>query len=146
MFSASAEGRWEAARDREHRGVGGQCGPYWKVTVERLLRLKVELTDSALRRFRKACADAGEGDLARAVEAVAAEAGAGPHLDFNRVSAQVEQASAALGIRMTAKRQKLLASALGEKAAEAAPVIRKAEVLKDLGIELTCSPPIPRSL
>lgn len=98
---------------------------YWKVTIERPLRLKVELTDAALRRFRKACADAGEGDLSRAVEAVAEHAGAGPHLDFNRLVEQVETAAAGLGIKMTAKRQKLLMSALGAKAAEAAPVIRK---------------------
>lgn len=98
---------------------------YWKVTIERPLRLKVELTDVALRRFRKACADVGESDLVRAVEAVAEHAGAGPHLDFNRFAAQVEAAEAGLGIRMTAKRQKLLMSALGVKAAEAAPVIRK---------------------
>ena len=98
---------------------------YWKVTIERPLRLKVELTDAAMRRFRKACADAGEGDLLRAVEAVAEHAGAGPYLDFNRFAEQVEKAVAGLGIRMTAKRQKLLMSALGVKAAEAAPVIRK---------------------
>ena len=98
---------------------------YWKVTIERPLRLKVELSDVALRRFRKACADVGEADLARAVEAVADHAGAGPHLDFNRFAAQVEEAAGGLGIRMTAKRQKLLMSALGVKAAEAAPVIRK---------------------
>ena len=98
---------------------------YWKATIERPLRLKVELSDVALRRFRKSCADVGEADLARAVEAVAEHAGAGPHLDFNRFAAQVEAAAAGLGIRMTAKRQKLLMSALGVKAAEAAPVIRK---------------------
>jgi len=98
---------------------------YWKVTIECPLRLKVELSDAALRRFRKSCADVGEADLARAVETVANNAGAGPHLDFNRFAEQVEAAAAGLGIRMTAKRQKLLMSALGVKAAEAAPVIRK---------------------
>ena len=98
---------------------------YWKVTIERPLRLKVELSDAALRRFRNSCTDVGEGDLARVVEAIASQTGAGPHLDFNRIAAQVEAATAELGIRMTAKRQKLLMSALGVKAAEAAPVIRK---------------------
>lgn len=98
---------------------------YWKVTIERPLRLKVELSEVALRRFRNACADVGEADLARAVEGVAEHAGAGPHLDFNLFAEQVETAAAELGIRMTAKRQKLLMSALGVKAAEAAPVIRK---------------------
>ena len=98
---------------------------YWKVIIERPVRLKVELSEIARRRFRKACVDVGEADLARAVEAVAEHAGAGPHLDFNLFAEQVEASAAGLGIRMTAKRQKLLMSALGVKAAEAEPVIRK---------------------
>ena len=98
---------------------------YWKVTVERPLRLKVELSDGALRRFRKACADVGEDEVVRAVEAVAQKVGAGPYLDFNAFVAEVEKVADELSIRMTAKRQKLLMSALGQKAPDAKPVIRK---------------------
>jgi type I restriction-modification system DNA methylase subunit len=56
---------------------------YWKVTVERPLRLKAELTDGALRRFRKACSEDGESELASAVEAIAQKVGPGPHLIRN---------------------------------------------------------------
>ncbi|MDX9859275.1 MAG: class I SAM-dependent DNA methyltransferase [Rhodospirillales bacterium] len=98
---------------------------YWKITVERPLRLKTELADEALRRFRKACAEAGEDDLVRAVEAVAEARGPGPHLDFNAFATEVEGAAVALGVRMTAKRQKLLMSALGQKDTAAEPMIRK---------------------
>jgi type I restriction enzyme M protein len=98
---------------------------YWKVTVDRPLRLKVELTDAALRQFRRACADAGEEEIIRAAESVAQKFGPGPHLDFNEFQDEVEEAAVRLGIRMTAKRQKLLATALGRKSPEAEPVIRK---------------------
>lgn len=98
---------------------------YWKITVERPLRLKTELTEGALRRFRKTCSEAGESDLVRAIEAVAEARGPGPHLDFNAFVAEVEDAASSLGLRMTAKRQKLLMSALGQKDAAAEPVIRK---------------------
>lgn len=98
---------------------------YWKITVERPLRLKVELTDGCLRAFRRACAEAGENDLVGAVEAVAEARGPGPHLDFNAFVAEVEAVASELGLRMTGKRQKLLMSALGQKDAAAEPVIRK---------------------
>jgi len=111
--------------DESSKILPNEAFGYWKITVERPLRLKVDLSEAALRRFRKACAEAVEPGLARAVEALAGQAGAGPHLDFNRFAAQVETAAEALGIRMTARRHKLLMTALAEKAAEAAPVIRK---------------------
>jgi len=37
---------------------------YWKITVERPLRLRVDLTDGACTRFRKTCKDANEKPLA----------------------------------------------------------------------------------
>lgn len=99
---------------------------YWKVTVERPLRLKAELTEDTLKCFQKTCVDAGEDDLVRAVKAVEEARGPGPHMDFNVFVAEVEDAASSLGFRMTAKRQKLLMFALGQKDPNAAPVIRKA--------------------
>ena len=98
---------------------------YWKITVERPLRLKAELADVRMRTFRKACADAGEPDLVSAVEAVSEARGPARTWTFNMFAAEVEDAASALGLRMTAKRQKLLMSALGEKDASAEAVIRK---------------------
>lgn len=98
---------------------------YWKVTVERPLRLAVELTDAALRLFRKACAEAEEAPLVAVVEDIAREQGAGPHRDFNWFLEQVETAADRHGVRMTAKRQKLLMAVLTKKDPQAASVIRK---------------------
>jgi type I restriction enzyme M protein len=98
---------------------------YWKVTVDRPLRLSVELTEAALRRFRKACTEASEEPLVAVVEDVAMKIGAGPHADFNRLVELLEVAAEKRDVRMTAKRQKLLMTALGSKDQNAAPVIKK---------------------
>ena len=98
---------------------------YWKVTVERPLRLAVELSDGALRRFRKACAEASEEPLVAVVEDVASKQGAGPHRDFNRFLELIEAAADEREVRMTGKRQKLIMAVLGAKDALASPVIRK---------------------
>jgi type I restriction enzyme M protein len=99
---------------------------YWKVIVERPLRLTVDLTDIALRRFRKVCADESEQSLIGPVDQVAQRFGAGPHRDFNTFVEAVEAACKASDVRMTAKRQKLLTASLGVKDPDGAPVIKTA--------------------
>jgi type I restriction enzyme M protein len=59
------------------------------------------------------------------VQDVAIEVGAGPHADFNRLFESLESAAEKRGVHMTAKRQKLLMTALGSKDPNAAPVIKK---------------------
>ena len=103
---------------------------YWKVTVERPLRLKVELSASAQRRFAKTCAEAAEEPLTGVVEAVAGRLGEGPHLDFNRFLEEAEAVAGTRGVRMTAKRQKLLMAGLGIKDPGAEPVIKKMSKIK----------------
>ncbi|WP_339862557.1 class I SAM-dependent DNA methyltransferase [Thalassospira alkalitolerans] len=98
---------------------------YWKVTVERPLRLKVELSERAFKRFALACKDAGEEPLMELLEAVAGDIGAGPHQDFNAFIETLEALAKAHGVRMTAKRQKLIMATLGIKDADAEPVIKK---------------------
>ena len=98
---------------------------YWKVTVERPLRLKVELSERALKRFALACKDAGEEPLMELLEAVAGDIGAGPHQDFNAFIETLETLAKAHGVRMTAKRQKLTMASLGVKDANAEPVVKK---------------------
>ncbi|RWO74998.1 MAG: SAM-dependent DNA methyltransferase [Mesorhizobium sp.] len=98
---------------------------YWKVTVDRPLRLKVELSASALRRFGKACTDAAEEPLLRLVEAIVDRIGEGPHFDFNRFVDEAEAVAKTHDFRMTAKRQKLLKVGLGIKDPGAEPVITK---------------------
>jgi type I restriction enzyme M protein len=63
---------------------------YWRVTVERPLRLRVDLSEAACGRFRKTCEQAAEEPLANVVDRVARALGPGPHLDFNGFLAAVK--------------------------------------------------------
>ena len=103
---------------------------YWKVTIDRPLRLAVDLSKSALRRFRKACADVSEQPLVAVVESVTDQLGEGPHHDFNRFLGVIKDAADKRGVRMTAKREKLLMAAIGVKDPEAEPVIKKVGKVK----------------
>ena len=103
---------------------------YWKVIVERPLRLRVELSASALHRFRKLCTEAGEESLLGLVEEVASRLGEGPHSDFNGFVEKIEATAGKRGVRMTAKRQKFLMVGLGIKDAEAEPVVKKVGKVK----------------
>src|SRR5665648_719772 len=98
---------------------------YWKISVERPLRLKVEFTAATRVRFKKACTEAGEESLANFIDSLANILGPGPHTDFNEFMAEVEKNADGHGVKLTAKRQKLLQSALAEKDDEAAPIIKK---------------------
>ena len=98
---------------------------YWKVTVERPLRLTCDLTDPNRARFRAACVEVGEEALADVIDQLAATLGVGPQRDFNLFLAAVETAADAAGVKLTAKRRKLLQTELAMKDEGAAPVIRK---------------------
>jgi len=98
---------------------------YWKITVERPLRLQVELSAATRVRFKIACVEANEEPLADLADRLANTLGPGPHTDFNAFLAEVEKDADRHGLKLTAKRQKLLQSALAEKAEAAAPVIKK---------------------
>jgi type I restriction enzyme M protein len=98
---------------------------YWKVTVERPLGLKVDL--SALKReaFRKACAEAGETAIASVVDRVAGDIGGGPHLDFNAFLDAIRRDADSNDVKLTARREKLLQSSLAERDEAAERVIRR---------------------
>ena len=98
---------------------------YWKVTVERPLRLTVDLSPDHRQRFRAACRDAKEEPLANVIDRVAAALGAGPHPDFNRFMEVVVADASAHGVKLTAKRKNLLQMALASREEAAAPVIKK---------------------
>jgi type I restriction enzyme M protein len=98
---------------------------YWKITVERPLRLKVELNEAALRRFRRACEDAKEAPLANLVERVAEKIGAGPHTDFNLFSEVMEGEADRNDVKVSPKRMKLVQTMLAEKDEKAEPVVAK---------------------
>jgi type I restriction enzyme M protein len=98
---------------------------YWKVTVERPLRLRVDLTETARAAFRAACAEADEEPLAKLVDRLAAALGPGPHTDYNAFLERVQSDAEKHNVKLTAKRLKLLQSGLAQRDEAAAPVIKK---------------------
>ena len=98
---------------------------YWRVTVERPLRLSVDLSAKRCDEFFDACHDAHEEALANAVDRVAEALGPGPHLDFNAFLEAVKGDMSERRVKLTAKRKKLLQTALAERDERAEPVIKK---------------------
>ena len=97
---------------------------YWKVVVERPLRLAVELSPERLRAFRDDCRAAREETLANVADRVEADLGPGPHRDFNSFLSAVAADAAAHGVKLTAKRKKLLKTSLATRDDAAEPVMR----------------------
>ena len=102
---------------------------YWKVTVERPLRLRVELTPATLAGFRATCEEAGEEPLANLADRLADSLGPGPHRDYNLFVSHVEQDAEEHGVKLTAKRMKLLQTSLARRDEEAEPVVKKVHKL-----------------
>jgi len=98
---------------------------YWKLTVDRPLRLAVDLNETRLDRFAKICAKAKEELLFDLAQRLAEVMGAGPHLDFNAFMDACEADAEKHGVNLTAKRKKLLQSELCDTSEDASPVLRK---------------------
>ncbi|HSA01948.1 MAG TPA: class I SAM-dependent DNA methyltransferase [Candidatus Paceibacterota bacterium] len=98
---------------------------YWKVVVDRPLRLAIDLSPSRLTQFERTCTQNNEQPLARLAQGLAEIAGIGPHLDWNVLIDLCEQHAEQLGLKLTAKRRKLLQGELCDTSAEAAAVIKK---------------------
>jgi type I restriction enzyme M protein len=98
---------------------------YWKVTVERPLRLRVDLDEASLTSFRRACEEADESPLANVVDRVAGALGPGPHMDFNILMSAVEADAEQHKVKLTSKRRKLLKDALAKRDEKAVEVIKR---------------------
>jgi type I restriction enzyme M protein len=98
---------------------------YWKVTVDRPLRLAVDLSPARLEQLRKGCLEAGEKPLTALVGGLPETLGAGPHLDFNAFMDALQAAASKRGLRLTAKRKKLLQDELCDTREDAAPVVKR---------------------
>ena len=99
---------------------------YWKITVERPLRLKVDLSESARDRFRRVCKPAGDDRLADVIDRLAATMGAGPHLNYNDFTASPEREAKTMSVNLPARLMKLIQTGLSVRDEAAAPVIKKA--------------------
>ncbi len=98
---------------------------YWKVTVERPLRLRVDLSVARCEALRAACDEAGEAPVASVIGRVADRVGCGPHLDFNIFMEAVEADADQHGVKLTAKRRKLVQTNLTERDESAREVISR---------------------
>jgi type I restriction enzyme M protein len=98
---------------------------YWKVTVERPLRLVVDLGVPSRLSFRQACQAVDEEPLANLLDRIAETLGAGPHIDFNVFLKAVERCADSQNVKLTGKRLKLLETVLGRRDENAVPVIRR---------------------
>jgi type I restriction enzyme M protein len=103
---------------------------YWKVTVERPLRLKVDLSPENRERFRKWCDKEKEASLAALVNRVAKTLGSGPHFNFNAFIDAAKSDAKENDIKLTAKRQNALQDQLAERHEAADPVVKKQTKLK----------------
>ena len=98
---------------------------YWKVTVERPLRLAVDLSPEQRDRFRATCKGEKEEPLGKVVDRVAKSLGPGPHLNFDLFMESVEEDAKRHGVKLTAKRKKLLQTTLSRREETAEPVLKK---------------------
>jgi len=98
---------------------------YWKITVERPLRLKIDLSEASRKSFRKACEEAKDEPLANVLDSLAEELGPGPHRDFNRFMAAFERKAEVSDVELTAKRKKLIQGILTESDKDAEQVVKK---------------------
>lgn len=97
------------------------------MTVERPLRLSVDLSHDRLEPFLAVSLEAGDGALGNAVRAVADREGPGPHRDFGAFEAAVKRQLGGRGRRaaLTAKRKRLLRDMLADRDEEAATVVKR---------------------
>ncbi len=98
---------------------------YYKVTVERPLRLRVDLGEENLAQFRDVCEASKEAPLANLLEQVAETLKEKSFTDFNKFIRILKPEAEKRGVKLTAKRSKLLQSALAVRDEHAEPVIRK---------------------
>jgi len=98
---------------------------YWKVTVERPLKLRVDLNDNALIDFQVTCDEAKDPDLAGLMGNVTDNLGPGPHSNYDFFMDAVEEVAKQLGVKLTAKRKGLIRKSLAERDEQADPVVKR---------------------
>ncbi len=110
----------EVSKTFDNRDFG-----YSKVTVERPLRLRVDLSKDKIAAFEVVCADAGDDDLAHLMKGAGERFGIGPHDDYNVWLDGLKDMAKQWQVKLTAKRLKLIRSELVERCDTAVPVVKK---------------------
>ena len=109
----------------ESRVFDNEAFGYWKVTVERPLRLRVDLSPERCAGFSEACRQAGEEPLGNAVARAAKTLGSEPHFDFSVFLEALKADMSGRRAKLTAKRKKLLQTAMAERDEAAEPVVKR---------------------
>ena len=103
---------------------------YWKITVDRPLRLTVDLSAPALKQFREACAAQKDETLSKVIDRVAKTIGSGPHANYNIFVDAVKADAEEHKIKLTPKRLAFVQDHLANRDEAAQPVVRKKTKLK----------------
>ncbi len=111
----------------ESKIVANEALGFWKVTVERPLKLRVSLDEESLQAFKAECDEAGCSELYESVFAVAADLGEGPHMNYAAFLKKVKKVHKDAGHkwRKTTEQKALESGAIVEPDSDAEPVIKK---------------------
>lgn len=102
-----------------------QAFGYWKVMIDRPLRLSVDLDDERREMFWATCRGTRDEPLAHLVDRITEEFGSGPHRDFNLFMERVLRDAKEHGVKLTNKRKNLLQEVLAERHEDAEPVMKE---------------------
>ncbi|MEL6898044.1 MAG: class I SAM-dependent DNA methyltransferase, partial [Planctomycetota bacterium] len=103
---------------------------YWKITVDRPLRLSVDLNEAARSEFRTACESENLTQLADIIDAFPAEAGQTLFDDYNDFLDHLRGIASLHETKLAGKHLKFIRDRLAVVDENAAPVIRKSRKLK----------------
>ena len=98
---------------------------YEKITVERPLRLSVDLSKDSLAAFEQTCLAVNDGTLAALIRVVAERLGTGPYPDWNVFEQEAALEAKDRGEKLPSSRKKLLRSGLATTDERAEPVVKK---------------------
>ena len=98
---------------------------YYKVTVERPLRLAVDLSEANLDKFEQVCRATKDMEVMSVLREVAKQLDHAMVMDYNAFLKKLDQAADNLDIKLPAKRINFIKSQFTEVNEQAAPVIKK---------------------
>lgn len=98
---------------------------YSKITVERPLRLRVDISADTLSKFCRTCGKEGESDLAEFISDFAREKRVTSFNNYNQFIEQVEERAEKAQLKLTKKRKDLIRNQLATIDENAEPVIKK---------------------
>ena len=98
---------------------------YSKITVERPLRLSVDLSQEHIEEFEKSCREADDMPVIRLLEEVAKQFNYSKVLDFNAFEKMLDKAADKLNMKLPAKRMNFIKNQFAEVDESAEKVIKK---------------------